>query len=115
MAGGVIVVAQRWVSGIAGGEQFGRSVVEALVLMHEQGTQCVLYSAFYDPAQGQDLRSAFKWWHRGTQGMLSGLPTHAVDILAHWALQPGEIITIKDYITRFAALVAQVKEIPLAS
>lgn len=102
----VLVIAQRWTDGIRGGEQFGRLVVEALVVRVEE-TAGHLYSAFYDPDQGQDITTAFKWWHRGAQGLVPWLPVHALNILSLWALPKEQVTSIEAWITNLEQLLKQ--------
>jgi hypothetical protein len=108
----VLVLAQRWVTGIAGGDQFDRPVVEALVIARASGADNAtgdwrVYSAFYEPAMGQDLAQAFKWWDRGRWGLLPGLVSLSMEILSQWALPPTEIATLQQYCERLEALYKQ--------
>jgi len=103
----VIVLAQRWVTDIKGGEEFGRQVVEALVIARKSegdSIDCALFSAFYDPAQGQILATAFKWWERGRSGMLPGLCTLSLDVLSHWSMPADRATDLRSFVERLEAL-----------
>lgn len=81
-------------------------VVEALVVREQPEGSIAwgLYSAFYDPQQGQDLTTAFDWWHRGCTAVLpTDLCVHALRILQGWALPVDEFTSIKEYVDRISA------------
>lgn len=106
----MILLAQRWVDGIKGGEQFGRQVVEALVILpmsNDPSFNHGLYSIFYD--QGQTLSTPFKTWFRGAQGTMSGVATHGLELLSTWSAPPEGITSIKEYIVSLKACVDQIR------
>lgn len=109
----MIILAQRWVERISGGEEFGRPVVEALVIARDapcDQINCTLYSAFYDPNQGQTLATAFKWWNRGRAGMLPHLCSLAMDVLSHWSMPADQATSFKDFVDRLEEMTEQTRE-----
>lgn len=106
----MILLSQRWVDGIKGGEQFGRQVVEALVILPMNDAPSFnhgLYSLFYD--QGQNLSTPFKTWFRGAQGSMAGVASHGLELLSTWAAPPENITSIKEYIANLKACVDQIR------
>jgi len=105
----MLVIAQRWCNG-SPAEPLSRQVVEALVIVEEKGLGFTLYSAFYDPAAGSDLSSAYKWWNRGSTGMMPHMLSHVMNILSKWSLPEEEATAIKDYCERMDAHVQAMQQ-----
>lgn len=105
----MLVLAQRWCNG-SPAENRASQVVEALVITEDKGVGFTLYSAFYDPAAGQDLSSAYKWWNRGATGMLPHLLSHVMDIVSKWSLPADEATAIKQYCDRMDAHVRAMRQ-----
>ncbi len=97
----MLVIAQRWVTGTPA-EDFGRQVVEALVIVQEEpeALPWAIYSAFYDPTQGQTLAAPFHWWRRHASGLMPGLVSFVLEILAQWQLPPDEATQLQDLVER---------------
>jgi len=99
----MIVIGQRWVSGTPT-ENFGKWVIEALILDRQRQDFIAydLLSVFFDPQEGQTVKTPFKKWHRGVSGMISGgVSTHAVDIIAKWNDPHIDVTALKDIVDKF--------------
>ena len=104
----MLLLAQRWSNGPPC-KPLDRQVVEALVIARsdsgEQGFgNWKVWSAFYDPAAGQTLATAFHWWDRGRWGLMPFLLSQSLEILSQWALPANEMTDIKTYTNRLLEL-----------
>lgn len=96
----MLVIAQRWTDR-AGAEQLACLVVEALVLKKADTPSNAwrLFSAFYLPPAPIDL--AFKWWDRGSAGMLPHMLTHVESALAGWDDADNTVSELKSWLSAY--------------
>lgn len=108
----MLILAQRWVTGTPS-QDFGRQVVEALVIAQDTADEtanCTIYSAFYDPAEGQMVQTAFHWWRRHASGLMPALVPLALDVISHWQMPPGEVTGLHQLVERLEQVEAGIRQ-----